>query len=269
MSRPHRILPAVACALGIAGATAGAAAQSDNDLRRENQRLQTLVDDLELELAAARKTIADLQQRLANLSGAGGGAATSPDAPTVPEEVSVDESVHDASPRALFKALQDSYVNQMQGLSLGDPHGAPAARRERLAYVRAVEQWAKRVNRELKSQIDWRVRIAGASERQGGQFGVMVVAVDPKTEAVLGDPFPVIMSKSIAHHLTVLQDRGQLEDLLLRGVMTPQVWVDATRTEPGPFDNPRIIGPFAVFAVSVTASTMTAPDEEADAEAED
>ena len=235
----------------------GAAAQSDSELRRENQRLQAEVHDCKLELEAAIKSIAELEDRL---TAAPDGATASP---LPAEEVSIDESVADASPRALLNALKESYAQQMKDHELGDPAGDMTQRRHRTAYLRSVEKWTSRVNREFKSPIVWHIRIVGNPERQHGSYGLMVVAVDPKTDVQLGDRFPLIMSKSTAHHLSQLDRRGPLDVLVVRGVLTPRVRVHPYRMELGPFDNPRFIGPFAEYGMSVDASSVTRPENEA------
>lgn len=254
MARPHRIIPILVAALAVAGT---AAAQSESELRRENQRLRTELADLRRELDAARVRIAELEQQLG-----GAGAQPVETAEAAPAETTIDESIPNASPRALLGALERSYEDQMQGIEIGDADGDTSARRDRTVYLRTVERWAKRVNRELRSQFEWHVRLEGGAEQQSGRFGIMAVAVDPVTGADLGDPFPVTMSKSVAHRLDQMHRRGSADVVVLRGVLIPRVVVNPDRDHAGPFDNPPLIGPLAEFGMTVEASSFAEAEEE-------
>ena len=75
-------LAAILLVFGPLSITANA--QSDNDLRRENQSLTTRVRDLEAELKAAREQIEQLQKEIGRLEGlleAGGGGGQADQAP--------------------------------------------------------------------------------------------------------------------------------------------------------------------------------------------
>src|SRR5690606_14942946 len=88
---PSLILSAVLCVLWIAQP---AAAQSDNDLRRENQRLQSELQDTTRELEAARSRIEELQREVARLERAlelARGSRPGDSSPTPPEQVTIDE----------------------------------------------------------------------------------------------------------------------------------------------------------------------------------
>ncbi|MHC4414811.1 MAG: hypothetical protein ACYS0G_05960 [Planctomycetota bacterium] len=260
--RPRLIITLGVIALLCAASRA--LGQSDSDLRRENQRLQTRVKDLQRELEAAQRRIADLERQIEQLRR--GPARSRPARPTPPGisapsqegEVTIDESVPNASPRALLTALQESYQEATGSLDIGTADTVPASGevrrdRKRIAYLRALDRWAHRVNRELKSQITWHVRLVRVVQR-----GLEMQAVDPKTLAVLGDPFPVTLPASQFRRLEQFEQRGKLDVLQLKGVLVPSVRVNPQRPDPGPFDKPRFIGPFAELGLSVQASSVTA-----------
>ncbi len=240
-------------------ATAGAAsAQSDRDLRQENQALQTQVRELQRELDAARASITQLERILARRLGQSerpaADTATQPDA----ERVTIDESEPNASPRALFKAVTGSYVEATRDLDIGD-FNSTAGTRARVAYLRAVEAWANRARREMKSPVQWHIRLLPLAEQSDGPDSVRARAVDPETGVALGEPFMVSLSKTVQRKLNQLDQRGPVEVLVLKGVLIPEATVNSLRKESGPFNNPRLIGPYAEFGFTVQASSLTPP----------
>ena len=241
--------------------TGEATAQSDRDLRQDNQRLQTQVNDMQRELDAARRKIADLERDLQTLMrrlgrATGAPASTAPQTP--PERVTIDESVPNASPRALLRAIRESYTEATSDFEIGD-FDSTAGRRQRAAYVRAVASWAKRLQREMKSSVVWHVRMLPMAEQGGGEPGLRVRAIDPETKVELGDPFTIRLNSAIRRKLATIEQRSPIDVLVLKGVLLPQVTVNQDRMDPGPFDNPPLIGPFAEFHFIVTANSLTAP----------
>jgi hypothetical protein len=216
MSMTSRIFTSLAvltvfAGLGIAGRPAQA--QSDADLRRENDALRTRVSDLEADLKAAHDRNSELEEQIRDLKAeivqlrrtASSGASTLP--PLEEEKVTIDESIPEASPRALMKALKGSYDDALSDLDKG-----AAGSRERNVYVSQVDKWANRVNREYRKQIIWAVRVSDATIGPRGA-DLMVQAVDPETDALLGPEFPVrVTNKTIARRLQELLQARQLID---------------------------------------------------------
>lgn len=238
------------------------AAQSEGDARRENEQLRARVELLQGGLDEAQERIAELQAQLESvrqlLAATRRGAEAPPTPPpTTAPAVSIDESIPNASPRALLDALKDSYREATEDLVIGE-----AGDRKRIVYVRGLERWARRVNRELKSQILWHVRIVRPRPRSQ-KHRLELQAVDPKTDLHLGDPFQVVVSSNLLRRLRVLAERDQLEVLVLRGVVRPHVTINLDRHTTGAFDNPRFIGPFAEFQMTVDVSSLTPTTEEA------
>ena len=258
MNRPKTSRSLALGVLALLAAAGAASAQSDADLRRENQRLRTQVNDQKRELDAARNRIAQLEievQKLRQLLNAA--PRTTGDPPTE-EKVTIDETVPHASPRALLKALQDGYLEAMLDIDPGDP-ATPTGSRQREAYLRELHRWARRMSRQMKAPIEWHIRIAGRGTYPLDVPGLVVEAVDPKTHVVLGDPFPITLPRATVRRLRDLETRGQLGVLVLRGVLIPQVMVNPDRHDQGLFDNPRFVGPFAEFEFLVEASSVTPP----------
>jgi cell division protein FtsB len=249
-------------ALGILAVltTAGAAsAQSDADLRRENERLRTQVSDLQRELEAARNRIDQLEREVEKLRQLLAAAPPMPNGQAPEERVTIDESVPQASPRALLQAIKDGYMSALLDLDPGEPDS-----KDREKYLRELSRWARRVNRELKSPIEWHVRITDRAIAPGDLPGLEVVAVDPETDVVLGEPFPVRLPQATVRQLRRLEQRGALGVLVLRGVLMPEVMVNPQRDEQGLFNKPLFVGPFAEFSFWVEASSLTPPVEPKD-----
>ena len=231
---------------------APARAQSDADLRRQNQELATRVKDLEAELEAARKQVETLQQRIAALEAqlaaraAAGGSKPIP--PLEPEQITIDESKPQASPRALFNAAVESYKKAVGSLPIGHPGD-----RENIAYMRAVERWEPTCERELRMPIDWHVRVL-----EGRRDRIAILqAVDPVTDARLGDPFQVQFPKTLATRIDDLAAGGDPGVLVLKGASIVNITVNPDRLMPGSFDNPRFVAPYAEFEVTVDVSSIT------------
>ncbi len=261
----RRALGVITLATMLATAHHAGAAQSEGDARRETEQLRARVELLQGSLDAAQERIAELEAQLENMRqllattrrGAAGPAKSPPTAPaTTAPATSIDESIPNASPRALLDALKDSYREATEDLIIGE-----AGDRQRIVYLRGLDRWASRVNRELKSQIQWHVRIM--RPRPGSQQRRLELqAVDPKTDRHLGDPFQVVASINLLRRLRVFAERDQLEVLVLRGVVRPYVTINLGRQQKGAFDKPRFIGPFAEFQMTVDVSSLTQATEE-------
>jgi hypothetical protein len=251
--------------LALAWISSPAVAQSQNELRLENQRLQTQVADLEVELETAREEIASLKaeiERLQRLLDARGQAApAAPPAAAAPEEeVTIDESRPEASPRALLAAIIAGYGEETAELEMGAQAGDAA----RTGYLRRLNRWVAKINRQYRVPIEWHVRIVDPAVRVGRAYRLRLRAVDPKTDVQLGDAFDAVLSSSLVSRLREHEQRFGLDDvMILKGVLTPAVLVNTERTEAGAFDNPRFVGPFVEFDFAVQAQTiLPAPEED-------
>ena len=230
---------------------APARAQSDADLRRQNQELATRIKDLEAELEAARKQAETLQQRItaleAQLATRAGTGGSKPIPPLEPEQITIDESKPQASPRALFNAAVESYKKAAGSMPIGR-----TGDRENIAYLRGVERWEPACERELRMPIEWHVRVL-----EGRRDRIAILqAVDPVTEARLGDPFQVQFPRTLATRIDDLAASGDPGVLVLKGTSIANITVNPERLMPGSFDNPRFVGPYAEFELTVDVSSI-------------
>ena len=238
--------------------------ESEGDLRRENLRLKAEVSDLQQELEAARARIAELEQQIERLKLQAEKPAAPASAAPAPEQVTVDESIPTASPRALFRAMKQGYQEATRGLEIGDPR-TPEGQRQRIAYQRAVEGWTRRAGRELRAPIEWHIRIVRIL-RDEEEAVLRAQAVDPKTLVELGEPFSVVLDKSVRHKLDQIMQRSEPEVLVVKGVLLPQATMNPKRMEPGTFDRPLFIGPLAEFGFTIEASSLNSAREERQAQ---
>jgi len=248
----------VAAVLSTALACTGLASaqDSDADLRRQNEQLSAQIRDLQRELLQAQDRIQQLEGTISQLQRQAAAprrssTAGSP-APSLDDEiVSVDESVPNASPRALFKALVASYEATMAGLPIGKP-----GERDRRAYLRKLENWRAGVIREFRSPIVWHVRVIDARLGPDRQRIVTFLAVDPETDARLGNSFDVVLSQTLVERLANFEARGDLGVLVMRGTVFPEIRIDEDRESRGTFDNPPFIGPFAEFLFRIEVASL-------------
>jgi hypothetical protein len=249
----------LAVALLTAGAMCGQSrAQSDSDLRKQNQELAAKVKDLQAELDAAKKQSDALQKRISQLesqlsaarsTGATGAAAWPP---LEEEKVSIDESKPSASPRALFGAVVESYKKAVGDSPLGHPND-----RDRVNYMRKLDKWKPATERELRTPIDWHVRLLEAKMIDAKRERIATfVAVDPVTDTRLGDPFDVALSRPLVEHLEELSTRGELGVLQMKGTAVINLRINPERETRGSFDNPRFVGPLAEFEMTVEPSSI-------------
>ncbi len=257
----HSRLLACLAAMAVLAPVSSAMAQSDRDLRDENQRLTTQVKQLTRELDAAKGRIQDLQRQVDTLriTLAAARRSSPPSSPTPLEEeaLTIDESVPNASPRALLTALKASYDTTFADQDQGEPGSS-----EHTIYLKAVDRWAASANREFLTKITWHVRGLDAQMTRAGRLELKVQAVDPKTNTELGDPFVIALQRSVARRFEQLQQRDLAEVLVLKGTLHPNVVANRQRRDVGPFDNPRFIGPYAEFRLTVDASSLLPPTDE-------
>jgi len=245
------------CVTVICASFSPAQAQSDSQLRRQNDELRQRVQDMTEQLRAANQRIAELEKTIAQLReelAKAGSQRT--ETPPPQEKVTIDESTPDASPRALLRHLQEDYE-----ATLGDMDRGSTGDRTRTAFVRALERWRNRVNRELRTQIEWHVKIIEAARVSRG-VQLRLVAIDPETQVELGDPFyGALRNSSVIRRLEVFDEKGQLDHLVLRGILEPAVDINPARDEQGTFNSPPFIGPFAEFGMRVQIDTLLPPEE--------
>lgn len=173
--------------------------------------------------------------------------------PLEEEKVTVDESKASGSPRALFNAVVESYKK-----AVGDsPIGRPGDR-DRITYMRKVEKWKPTTEREYRMPVDWHVRLLQPRMTDARRERIATfVAVDPVTDARLGDPFDVALTPALTARLQEITSRGEDQVLVMKGTSMLNLRVNPERETRGSFDNPRFVGPFAEFEFTVETNSIT------------
>jgi len=244
----------------LSGVAAEARAQSDAQLRQENARLREELRELREEFAAQKRRIAELERENASLRKEIAEQATSTptrrsrDIEPLPEPpVSIDESVANASPRALHAALVKSYRSTLGAYEVGE-NDSP----ERRAYMKRIERWREKVAREFRTRIEWNVEILDATRLHGSRDVLLrLVAVDPVHGTKLGAAFETMVSTSIMERIERSRTRGQVDGLVLTGVLSPEPRIlPDVMTIDAPFVDYELIGPFAEFAFKVDVNTL-------------
>lgn len=266
---------ALLCLALVMATSSVATAQSDSELRRQNEQLASQVQELANQLQQSRDENEKLRQRIEQLEKqiaasrrSGGGRSPTP-APE-PEKVTIDETVPSASPRALFKAIQDSYVEVSKDVDMGRPGDGV-----RRAYLKRLDGWKAAVDRQFRGPITWHARVVDARSEnvdpdRPRERIVTLVAVDPQTDVRLGEPFDVQLSKTLTDRLANYEHRspdGDIGVLVLRGTLAPSIRINEDRAERGSFDNPPFIGPFAEFLYEVDVKSLMPAAEDKEREA--
>ncbi len=243
------LLAGIVISLALAG---HAQAQSDNELRLENQRLRDEVPRLQQELDAATERIALLEQEITRLRQSG---STGSAPPVEEERVSVDESIPEGSPRAHFNAVVASYEADLGTLEIG----ASADSRERRAYLGAVERWVGGAGREFRVNIDWHVRVLEVAESGPRTLELFLQAVDPQYGTELGPPFTAFLPKSRAESI---EEHGEDATYRARGTAVADLVVDETVETARPFVENAFVGQFVEYSVTVDLTSMIQDDIE-------
>lgn len=251
--RPQKIAHVALIVLICGTLTPLILAQDDDSLRRENEQLKQQVDQ-------ARSRIAELERQIQRLNAAlqqrGSGTTDLP--PVLQPEVTIDESKPDASPRALRSVLEKEYEEITADLEIGE-YGD----RQRKSYLRTVERWINAANRKYRSRIEWHVKIFEPPHDTMNPSHLKLLAVDPVTHAELGQSFTIAVTRQLARQLDKIENRGQLNVFVMKGVLTPELRLDPNTMKPGPFNHPQLVGPFVTFDfIVMPQSFLTAEDNE-------
>ena len=253
---PRIVLLIVTTATIALTALPAIAQQSPSELRRENERLRASADALRRELESPRADLllqrADNARLIKQLAAAR--LARPVVTPNPPPAVTVDETKANASPRGLFNVVVvKGYQETTAELFIGNDEDDA----DRIVYERRVDRWVRRVNRELKTPIEWHVRIDDPTNPLPHAHMLRLVVVDPKTDVRLGDPFDVGVTRALMSRLKDMEKHRELSGvLMLRGVLRPMIRFNRDRFSEGTFNKPPFVGPFAEFAFSVDATSL-------------
>ncbi|MEM1166747.1 MAG: hypothetical protein AAGI30_10715 [Planctomycetota bacterium] len=296
MTRTIRILQGALSGLAASAAiviATSASAQADREsaqpvettvpmeLRQEIERLTAAVEALRADLGEAERIIADLQleaERLRAENAAlreqargmnAGGAA--PDAPAnqsaqaPPPTTALDPAIFEtegplASPSHLAAALQADYEASLTPPT-GTPNDGVLTR-----YFAELGRWAQLSeprHEVFRGPVAWVVALEWITPRSPG-VQLRFQVIDPFT----GAPFSQRrLDVRVPDRLAdIVAQRPGHQLWLLGAVVRPTVRVDPQRREPGYFDDPQFIGPYAAMELSIDAIQLEAIGVEADTE---
>lgn len=258
-STPARIVAVaiVLCLVGIVG-TPAAIAQSDAQLREENSALRARVRELEVELAAAERRIALLNDRIRELESEKApvpavipeGRGTLPEPPG--PRVTIDESSPVASPLTFLRHAQREHAQAQSSF------GSYTSPRERAMHMRNLERWVATFNRRHREPIEWVVTWNGRQTAVADRGVTLeLTAIDPGSGDALGEPFSATLGTAAFRRLDTAIRRGRDgERLLLRGTLVPNIFVNPQRDRVGSFDSPPFVGTFCEFRIGVEANSL-------------
>lgn len=267
------LIVAVVTVLFVPPRTASAQAeQSLNEVKQENNRLREQVADLDARLAEAQRRISRLEETIRalrrQLAGSELQRATSPAedpaSPGAPAESDPESEPSQplsadafAAPDAMHAALVRDYAQAFDG----KPRQTA---READRYVQDVRRWARQAGLERRKQVDWVVRVLNITPASGRETEFVLEVIDPQSNLAIGSPFKIAFGGPIASRLQARPD----QDLwLISGVFAAAPAVNPARAEPGLFNVPRFIGPYAEFGFSFSPKSIRPlnPDEQVSA----
>ena len=197
-----------------------ALAQTPDELKAENARLQERVRELEIELEKAQRNVRVLSEEIKRLRSArptGRTPAKSTPEKTPPKTPATEVPLADdrfASPRAYITKLRESYEERFKEAGEIDPNDG-AAKSLRIVDVRS---WAGNLRRELRGPIDWLVKLDPETPLTGREATFLFV--HEPTGQTLGDGFPVRMGRA---DLRRLNDADAATVYRLRGLVNGRV----------------------------------------------
>jgi hypothetical protein len=210
---------------------------TDSDLVRENERLTTKVRDLEAALEAALKRIASLEAALAGVEEQPSVTVASNPAPTTSEPPA-------ASAESALAVIRQAFAAAVASGEIA-PYALPNDESARTRHLRSIQRWVAGANRTFKAAIEWPVVVVD-SATTGATDGLLQLQVwNPETSSLVGDPFTVPVSRRIVERVNrprQADDAGP-RVFVLDGVFVPNISINESRVEVGPFDKPRFVGP--------------------------
>lgn len=238
-----------------------AIAQDPADLKQENVQLKDQVRKLSEELKAAQDRIAALERQIEQLkltlnqSSEDGSIATSPTRPTTQAS---EKSKPEDNPLTLFRAMEMDYAEATGDLEIGE-----LGDRNRTTYLRAVERWIAASNRQYRSRIEWQVTIF-EQPQSARPTSLKLLAVDKATGETVDVPFTIALDRQLTRRLRKLEQKGELDTFILKGILTPRLRLRPRSETSDPFNNPRLVGPFAAFGFTIEVNAIVPIDKEED-----
>ncbi len=226
--------------ISLAGITATAqSGTSPAELRRENDRLKERIAELEAALSESERRIDRLEKQIAAQPQSPNTSAPQPETPSQPTPVKQPDpedrrvpTTPSACPDALYESLVDRYNETFPGI-------------ERPA-LHEVQQWVRRVGRDHE-RTDWLVRIHDTKIYQGRMSSVLVNIIDPE----VGDDICSNITINVAYKDAVrIRNATDVAYWIFEGTLTANPTADRTRPEFNRNEEPKSVGPYAVFGWS-------------------
>lgn len=252
----------VAFIVGCASLTTSVIAQDATDLKQENEQLKNHVQKLSEELKSAQDQIVLLQKQIEQMkltldqAARNGSAASTPTAPTAQ---GMDSTKPEDNPQALFNAMKKAYAEATQVHEIGEKGD-----RVRAAYRRVVDRWIAYANRHYKSKIEWHVTIF-EQPQSTRPSSLKLQVVEPSTGKTIDQPFSINLNRQLIRRLGKLEQQGQLDIFILKGVLIPKLKMTARSDTANAFHNPRLVGAFAQFGFLIDVNTIVPIKKEDDA----
>ena len=209
--------------------------------------LTVMIRALLAENDALRDENKELRERVAELEAAAGVGPKPGAGATPPDPL--------ASPDSMFDALRFEYEEAFP------PESRPVSQDELVTYQRAVQRWTRQMPRELRGRTGWVVRAElidappDAREREA-----MVTVLDPATLDAIGEPVEIVVPTRFVDRIESAKPTDLWE---LTGHLQAEPVFDEGRATVGPFNFPRLIGPYASFGFEMRWISLipTTPDK--------
>ncbi len=257
--------------LSVPAALAQSADKPDAELRTQLQKLKEQVRQLQSDLDAANRKVAELEKQVRDLGGtpagtapaaAPAGAPAGTPAPGGAPAPSGPASTGSVTPEALanaasfLNAVRERFAADFAKLQVPNDGTSATDDRNRRVWQQEAERWVTLINREYRRPVAWTVAIrSGQLDRRGALLEV--VCVDPTTGAAQGRPFGLQLQITQASRLSFGRAGEPPAGLfLLKGTLTPQLVVNPSRLDAGPFDQPHLVGMMVDFGFRVGAQSI-------------
>ena len=228
------------------------------DLRLKNEQLEAQVSDLQSTLEAARKRIQELEAKIQRISN-----SKADESLPVSQESPVDTSqtpstpISNQNPAAIQRALLQEYAVAFDESKLTTP-GSSEWRNDDSAYRKWLQVWITATNRLHQKRVDWTVVLQRTFQLNATESVVTLAPWDSERQEIAGDSFQSrVPSRTLDRIRRVMENKQKNIPLRLKGVYIPRLQLNPKRLNPGPFDNPPLIGPMVELNWSIDIKSLS------------
>lgn len=209
---------------------APASAQPSQQLRQELDQAQKQIESLTADRDSLAKQLTQAQKQVTTLQ-----AQISQSPPPTQPKARIPTDPF-AAPASMLAELRRRFDRQMRGQPL-------ETGRDIAAYQRNVEKWCTTVPRSLRGKTTWLVRIEFLAASHRDEKRVRIQILDHAL-AQIGDPFNVPIPNRFADRIERAIDQDLWE---LTAFVVAEPKLDEDRPDPGIFNAPDFLGPYAQF----------------------